>query len=256
MKRKNDSGTKKEKIISTIISVGIIMALVFGVYSVATNVKKGNDDNNIVNLNETEENVAIKIEDANLNDDEDDAEAADSNAIDNTVTLPVEEETTFAEETTISAEQAAAAVLSGFPFTDESVMSWPATGDIALKYSMDTTIFFKTLNQYKCSPAMLIATETGTQVKAAAPGIVKSVETTKETGITVTLNMGNGFEAVYGMLNEVSLNQGDVVNKDDILGTVGLPSAYYKEEGPGVYFEVLKDGVAVDPMSYLAQEEE
>lgn len=256
MKRQNDSATKKEKIISTIISIGIIMALVFGVYSVATSVKKGSDENNIVNLNETEENVALKTEDGQLEEDdtEEDAQAADSGAVDNTVTLP-QEETTFIEETTVSAEEAAAAALAGYPFAEEKVMEWPVAGDIAMKYSMDTTIFYKTLGQYKCSPAMLISGEVGTEVKAAAPGIVKSVENLKETGITMTISMGNGYEAVYGMLNEVSLAEGDMVNGKDVIGTVGMQSAYYKEEGPGVYFQVLKDGEPVDPMSFLAQEE-
>ncbi|MDO5403038.1 MAG: M23 family metallopeptidase [Eubacteriales bacterium] len=260
MKRQNDSATKKEKIISTIISIGIIMALVFGVYSVATSVKKGNDKNNIVNLNETEENVAIKTEDGNL--DENDAydelhevEAADSGAVDNTATTR-QEETTFIEETTVSAEEAAAAALTGYPFSEGNLMGWPVTGDIAMKYSMDTTIFYKTLGQYKCSPAIMISSAVGTEVKAAAPGVVESVENLKETGITMTISMGNGYKAVYGMLNEVSLASGDAVNGGDTIGTVGMQSAYYKEEGPGLYFQVLKNGEPVDPMSYLEQEEE
>lgn len=256
MKRQNDSATKKEKIISTIISAGIIMALAFGIYSVASSVKKGNNENNIVNLNETQENVAIRTEDAQYDEaDEEDAEAADSGVIDNSVTI-AQEEVTFAEVPTVSAEEAAAAALAGYPFSEEAVMNWPVTGDVVMHYSMDTTVFYKTLGQYKCSPAMLISSTLGTDVAAAAPGIVKSVENLKETGITMTISMGNGYEAIYGMLNEVSLDKGDAVNAGDILGTVGMQSAYYKEEGPGLYFEVLKDGIPVDPMSYLAQEAE
>lgn len=255
MKRQSDSTTKKEKIISTIVSIAIIMALVIGVYSVATSVKKGGDENNIVNLNETEENVAIKIEEGQADeqiDDIDDAEVANGEAVKETepVTEPETEEIT-----TLSAEEVAASVLTGYPFNEQYVMEWPVYGDLALKYSMDTTIFFKTLGQYKVSPAVVINAETGTDVKAAAAGIVKAVENTKETGITMTVSMGNGYEAVYGMLNEVSLDSGDMINQGDVIGTVGMQSAYYKEEGPGIYFEVLKDGVPVDPMSYITQEE-
>ena len=50
------------KIVSAVISLGIIVALVFGIFSVVQNVNKSKN-NNIVNLNETEGNVAIKTDD-------------------------------------------------------------------------------------------------------------------------------------------------------------------------------------------------
>ena len=56
------------KIVSTIISLGIIAALIIGVVSVIKNVNANrNESGNIVNLNETEENVAMKTEDAEEN---------------------------------------------------------------------------------------------------------------------------------------------------------------------------------------------
>ena len=63
------------KIVSTIISLGIIAALIIGVVSVIKNVNANrNESGNIVNLNETEENVAMKTEDAEENIDESDAQ--------------------------------------------------------------------------------------------------------------------------------------------------------------------------------------
>ena len=44
---------------------------------------------------------------------------------------------------------------------------------------------------------------------------------------------------------------GDTVTAGQLLGTVAEPTAYYKEEGPGIYFAMTKDGVAVDPLEYL-----
>ena len=63
------------KIVSTIISLGIIAALIIGVVSVIKSVNANrNESGNIVNLNETEENVAMKTEDAEENIDESDAQ--------------------------------------------------------------------------------------------------------------------------------------------------------------------------------------
>ena len=55
-------GTDKVKVVSAVITLAVIVALVFGIFSVAQNVKKSKN-NNLVNLNETEGNVAIKTDD-------------------------------------------------------------------------------------------------------------------------------------------------------------------------------------------------
>ena len=55
-------GTDKVKVVSAVITLVVIVALVFGIFSVAQNVRKSKN-NNLVNLNETEGNVAIKTDD-------------------------------------------------------------------------------------------------------------------------------------------------------------------------------------------------
>mgnify|MGYP000898865817 FL=1 len=55
-------GTDKVKVVSAVITLAVIVALVFGIFSVAQNVRKSKN-NNLVNLNETEGNVAIKTDD-------------------------------------------------------------------------------------------------------------------------------------------------------------------------------------------------
>ena len=41
-------------------------------------------------------------------------------------------------------------------FADTDKLSWPVTGNIVLGYSMDTTTYFPTLDQYKVNPANVI----------------------------------------------------------------------------------------------------
>ena len=45
--------------------------------------------------------------------------------------------------------------------------------------------------------------------------------------------------------------QGDVVSAGDVLGKVAAPTKYYSVEGPNVYFKLEKDGVPVNPLSWL-----
>ena len=44
---------------------------------------------------------------------------------------------------------------------------------------------------------------------------------------------------------------GSIVEAGEMIGYVQQPSRYYTVEGCNLYFQVLKDGVAVDPLDYL-----
>lgn len=134
---------------------------------------------------------------------------------------------------------------------DPENMSWPLQGNVIMNYSMDQTIYFATLDQYKYNPAIIIQAEVNTPVEAVAPGKVTSIETSAETGATVTVDMGDGYSAVYGQLKEISWNTGDEVAAGDIIGYVSEPTKYYSVEGTNLYFELMKDGAPVNPMEYL-----
>lgn len=136
-------------------------------------------------------------------------------------------------------------------FSQEDNLVWPVSGDILLNYSMDKTVYFATLDQYKYNPAVVISGEAGAPVLAAANGIVKSVETSAQTGITVAVDIGGGYEAVYGQLQEVSLENGSYIKAGDALGKLSEPTKYYSVEGCNLYFQLLKDGQPINPLDYL-----
>ena len=140
---------------------------------------------------------------------------------------------------------------SGVWFSEDSTLAWPASGAVIMSYSMDQTVFFQTLEQYKYNPAMIISGEAGEMIGASAAGIVTNIEETAQTGTTVTLDMGNGYSAVYGQLSDVPVAVGDYVGAGGSLGTLSEPTKYYSVEGPNLYFEVLKDGEPVDPMNFM-----
>lgn len=136
-------------------------------------------------------------------------------------------------------------------FDDESTLEWPTSGSVIISYSMDKTVYFSTLDQYKYNPALIIGGNVGEDIKASAPGFVTNVEQNAQTGTTVTLDMGNGYAAIYGQLENVSVEIGDYVNTGDILGYMSEPTKYYSVEGPNLYFEIQKDGVPVNPLDFV-----
>lgn len=148
-----------------------------------------------------------------------------------------------AKETTATVQQL---------FTEDSVISWPVEGTILLDYSMDETTYFSTLNVYKCNPAILIKAENDEIVRAAYGGTVKDIFTSAETGDTVVVDMGNGYEATYGQLKNISVSKGDTVQKNEQIGKVSEPTKYYRNEGTNLYFGMTKDDQPVDPAMYTA----
>lgn len=138
-----------------------------------------------------------------------------------------------------------------YSFSKEDMLVWPIDGNVLLNYSMDETIYFSTLDQYKYNPALIIAGNVGQEVKSAEDGKVTAIKTDAQTGVTVTVSLGDGYEAVYGQLGEVCVTQGENITEGDIIGYLGEPTKYYSVEGCNLYFQLLKDGEPVNPLEYL-----
>ena len=140
-------------------------------------------------------------------------------------------------------------VLSFSPDSDR--LLWPVAGNVLMDYSMDKTVYFTTLDQYKYNPAVIIQGTLDESVMAAAEGQITKIETLEETGMTVTMDIGDGYEIVYGQLKELPVKEGDHVMAGDTIGYVSEPTRFYTKEGCNVYFEVRKDGESIDPMELL-----
>lgn len=149
--------------------------------------------------------------------------------------------------------QATAGGGTSVSFNEDSKLLWPVNGTILLNYSMDKTVYFSTLDQYKYNPAVIISGAEGDQVISATTGIVKSIDVTAETGTTVNIDIGNGYELFYGQLKEVPVKVGDYVEAKTVLGYVSQPTKYYSVEGCNVYFEMHKDGQPVNPIEYMEE---
>lgn len=143
------------------------------------------------------------------------------------------------------------AAQSSLHFDQGKGLLWPITGDVILNYSMEEAVYFKTLGQYKCNPAILIAGKKNTPVYAACDGVVESVEANDETGQTITCSAGDDYQVVYGQLKNITVKPGDRITRGQTLGKLAKPSNSYVLEGNHLFFEVLENGAPVDPMLLL-----
>lgn len=149
------------------------------------------------------------------------------------------------------AVETAAGVKRAFSFKDKDTLQWPVAGNVLLNYSMDKTIYFKTLQQYKYNPAIVIEAAEGAVITAAAAGEVVAVYEDAEIGGAVDVRIGDGYQLTYGQLKDIPLLEGDIVKAGDIVGYVDAPTKYYSLEGSNVYFQLTKDGVSLNPLDRL-----
>ena len=136
-------------------------------------------------------------------------------------------------------------------FPIEEGMLWPMDGNVIMNYSMDATIYYATLDQYKYNPAIIIAGDVNNKVYAVARGQITDISQNEVTGTTVTVDLGDGFQAIYGQLKELNFKKGDYVESGHVIGYVSEPTKYYSVEGSNLYFELQKDGIPVDPIVYF-----
>lgn len=194
---------------------------------------------------ETEEDI-YEIGEAELAQAEETEEDAASEETEETAVQSEEAEEEPSEE-----EEADTSETEQFAFADDSRLIWPVDGDVILNYSMDKSIYFSTLNQYKYHPAIVISAEVGSEVRCAARGEVTDISVNEETGTTLTMDIGSGYQAIYGQLKEVTVEEGDTVESETVIGYVSEPTKYYTLEGSNLYFQLLKNREPVNPMDYM-----
>lgn len=136
-------------------------------------------------------------------------------------------------------------------FYEDSKLAWPIEGNVILDFSMDATVYFATLEQYKYNPAILIQGEVNTPVFAAADGIVSEISSNEEIGNYVTMELGNDYTLQYGQLKALEVTDGEEVKAGKIIGYISEPSKYYVTEGSHLYLKLMNGEKAVDPLDYI-----
>ena len=136
-------------------------------------------------------------------------------------------------------------------FSSDKTITWPVKGEVILPFSMETTVYFKTLDQYQCNPGMLIAAGSGSTVKNAYLGKVTKVTSDDVYGNLVTVYIGNDYSLVYGQLDTIYVKEGDYVKAGESIGTIGKPTDSFLEEGSHLFFEMLQKDTPVDPVLFI-----
>ena len=93
---------------------------------------------------------------------------------------------------------------------------------------------------------------TGTQIFATGSGTVSKVEKRRfGFGFHVIVDHGYGYKTIYAHMSRINIRKGQKVNRGDVLGLVGSTGS---STAPHLHYEVLKNGVKIDPVNYYYQD--
>jgi murein DD-endopeptidase MepM/ murein hydrolase activator NlpD len=123
------------------------------------------------------------------------------------------------------------------PIVGTGQLKWPVPGG--------------TISQYYSSYhlALDIAAPAGSAVIAAAAGVVTWAGwKSNGGGLVIAIDHGNGIVTLYNHLGTMSVAAGATVTVGQSIGAVGCTGVC---TGPHVHFEVIVDGVIVNPLRYL-----
>lgn len=247
-KRKRPDG---EKIFSIVATVAIASALVVGIVTIARSVGK-QDDKNYIDLNEARETTTAEEGSENqVADNSDNTQPEFTVADEPTQTEPVATEVPSVEVIATEETPTLDVNASVYNFSESSSLIWPVEGEIVLGYNMENTIYFPTLNQYQCNPAIVISADVDTEVLSAAKGVVEDVYEDPVIGTTMVISIGNGYKLVYGQLKDLSVGIADEVEAGTVLGKVSEPTKYFAVEGSNLYFALNLEDTPVDPTIFL-----
>ena len=140
-------------------------------------------------------------------------------------------------------------VIRELHYSESDGLKKPLTGnmDVLIPFSMDSKVYFKTLNCYKQSDAMVISAPEGTAVTACAEGKVVKIFQDEEFGHAVVMELGDGYQITYGQLRDINVAVGSYVNAGDAFATVAKTAKYYYLEGSNLYLKLTANGTEIDP---------
>lgn len=99
-------------------------------------------------------------------------------------------------------------------------------------------------------PGLDIAVPTDSYIRAAGGGVVTDVGDDPVYGRFVVIDHGGGYTTLYGHASETLVVLGQEVRERQV---VALSGSTGRSTGPHLHFEVLLDGVPIDPLLVVEQ---
>lgn len=122
---------------------------------------------------------------------------------------------------------------------------WPVTGFITSPFGNRSSPFTGRTEFHR---GLDISARIGTTIVAPARGTVSFVGQQSGYGNVIAIQHGGGIVTRYAHLHRSLVKEGDVVNRGVPIAQVGNTG---RSSGPHLHYEVILNGIPVDPMRYI-----
>jgi len=131
--------------------------------------------------------------------------------------------------------------------SDRNRFPWPVRGQLLTRFGVQRHPQFGTIVYRR---GIDIAAHIGDEVRAVDGGVVAKADWFKGYGKLVIIDHKDGMYTLYGNLSQVDVNNGDRVERGQVIGLAGDTGSL---KGPKLYFEIRRNGEAEDPLLWLAK---
>lgn len=136
---------------------------------------------------------------------------------------------------------------------EEPTYVLPVTGNISKGYSDTALQYSVTYGDMRLHTGVDILCDTGSNVKSAADGTVKSIVDDANFGKVITIEYQGGITVKYCGMDKIHFSEGDVVLAGEVIGTTGnIPCEC--ADNPHIHIEVYVNGKSVSPLEALGFE--
>ena len=242
MNNRNTYNNKNSK--GFYIALGIsLLAVMASTIGITYTTRKIKVDTNITTSAIDWDNNSYTIPENPANNDSDDIPDDRYTTDEPTETEPdevSETETELATQTTATTEKNISCAL-------------PMGTKILKDYSNGAMVKSKTMNDWRLHNGVDFSGEFGDEIKSVCDGTVSRIYTDTMWGKVVEIQHSGKMSAKYCGFDEINVNEGDIVAKEQILGTLGnIPVE--SADNTHLHLEIEINGETVDPIEALGRE--
>lgn len=234
-------------VVSVLIIIGVIAFIVSLKSESVKNVEFVSESlDTSVSSTENSENISVETETQNISEQEyqqieEDKQSEEVEEIKEAENTKKENKQPVLEETSKTEE----------PLPDPTFIM-PVEGEIFRNYAKDQLVYSDTLKEWITHLGIDIKAEKTTIVKASSDGKIIAIKNDPRYGLSIMIEHNNGYSTMYSnLLTAEFVKVGEIVKQGDTIGTVGNTAVFEILDEPHLHFEILKDGVQVDPNMYL-----
>lgn len=130
----------------------------------------------------------------------------------------------------------------------------PLSGTVSSDFSDSTLVFSPTMMDYRAHMGIDIAASVGTPVRAAADGVISRIYEDDMLGMTVEITHADGRVSRYCNLSptlSADCMEEAAITALTVIGSVGETAASESAQETHLHFEIIENGVNIDPTEII-----